>query len=101
MFVFFNSELIHNYVSCDGFGGGGGLKVTVEGENSPKDNQLLLLATAFFANQATYGSGTAVQAGEWNITTNNILFNKCQWAMNNSPVSAEIDISPSVKSLNA
>ena len=101
VFSILDSNFTHNNGSYDHFGGGGGLKISVNSEKDSTNNRINVHCCKFHSNNATYGGGTAVQAGESSNTANNVSFYECHWTKNKAPVSAAVDISPDVRSQDA
>ena len=101
VFSILDSNFTNNDGSYDYFGGGGGLKISVNSEKDSIDNRINVHCCKFHSNNATYGGGTAVQAGESSNTANNVSFYECHWTKNKAPVSAAVDISPDVRSQDA
>ena len=101
VFSILDSNFTNNDGSYDYFGGGGGLKISVNSEKDSIDNRINVHCCKFHSNNATYGGGTAVQAGKSSNTANNVSFYECHWTKNKAPVSAAVDISPDVRSQDA
>ena len=101
VFSILDSNFTNNNGSYDYFGGGGGLKISVNSEKDSTNNRINVSCCKFHSNNATYGGGTAVQAGESSNTANNVSFYECHWTKNKAPVSAAVDISPDVRSQDA
>ena len=101
VFSILDSNFTDNNGSYDYFGGGGGLKISVNSEKDSINNRINVSCCMFHSNEATYGGGTAVQAGKSSNSANNVSFYECHWTKNKAPVSAAVDISPDVRSQDA